>query len=129
MMKPLRRGAAACALALACVVPQVAAADAANGCGSLDSARAIVARLGGALAPASQAQAEFLRAALIGEPGVDARALYDGETLLAALADGGAAAVVAVDGEACAMTIFPPGDAAILARIGRDPAARVGRAL
>ena len=43
--------------------------EAADGCGPLEATQALIARLGGlTLAPASEAQAEFLRAALIAEP-------------------------------------------------------------
>ena len=85
-------------------------ADEAAGCGPLAATQALVARLGGgALEPASEAQTEFLRAALIGEPGADASALYAGVTLLASLADGGAAAVYAVDGRACGLIVLGPG--------------------
>jgi hypothetical protein len=111
------------------LAPRFARADDASGCGSLDSTRAIVARMGGTLAPASEAQAEFLRVALIGEPGADARALYGGETLLAPLADGSTAAVYVVGGEACGLMFFPPDDAAILAKIGRAPASALGGGL
>ena len=104
--------------------PRLARADEAAGCGPLAATQALVARLGGAaLAPASEAQAEFLRAALIAEPGADASALYSGETLLASLADGGAAAVYVVDGRACGLALLGPSSAAILAAIGRAPGA------
>ena len=110
--------------------PRLARADEAAGCGPLAATQALVARLGGgALEPASEAQTEFLRAALIGEPGADASALYAGVTLLASLADGGAAAVYAVDGRACGLIVLGPGSAAVLAAIGRAPAAHVGAAL
>ena len=104
--------------------------EAADGCGPLEATQALIARLGGlTLAPASEAQAEFLRAALIAEPGADAAALYGGETLLASLADGGMAAVTVVDGRACGLALLGPGGAAILAAIGRRPSAHVGSAL
>jgi hypothetical protein len=111
------------------LVPRLAQAYDANGCGSLDSTRAIVARMGGTLAPASEAQAEFLRDAFIAEPGADAGAIYGGSTLLAPTADGGMAAVVVVDNRACGLVLFGPGGAAILAAIGRAPGAHVGSAL
>jgi hypothetical protein len=103
--------------------PRLTRADeAAHGCGPLEATQALIARLGGgALAPASEAQAEFLRAAFIAEPGADAAALYGGETLLAPLADGGAAVVYVVDGRACGLALLGPASAAVLAAVGRQP--------
>jgi hypothetical protein len=116
----LRLGIVA-SIALFFAFPRLAHADAA-GCGPLDATQAIVARLGGgAFAPASAAQAEFLRDGLIGEPGADASALYGGETRLAPLADGGLAAVTVVDGRACGLILLGPASAAVLAAVGRQP--------
>jgi hypothetical protein len=105
-------------------------ARAAAPCGSLQSTQALIVRIGGAqLAPANAAQAEFLRAALIAEPGADSAALYEGEARLAPLADGGLAAVYVVAGQACGLIVLGPGSAAVLAAIGHAPDAHVGDAL
>jgi hypothetical protein len=125
----LRLGIVA-AIAAFLLFPRLARADEAAGCGPFDATQAVAARLGaGAFKPASEAQAEFLRAAFIAEPGADAGALYSGETLLAPMADGGAAVVYVVDGRACGLALLGPGGAAILAAIGRARGAHVGSAL
>jgi hypothetical protein len=102
--------------------PRLTRAEEAAACGPLEATQAIVTRLGGgALEPASDAQAEFLRAAFIAEPGADAGALIGGETLLAQLADGGIVVVYAVDGAVCGLALLGPASAAVLAAVGRQP--------
>lgn len=116
-------------VAASVLIPQIARANDADGCGDLASTRATVARKRGALTPANAAQAEFLRGALIGARGVAAATLFDGEAWLAPLDDGSMAAVYVVGGEACSLMFFPPDDAAILAAIGRAPTAALGGGL
>ena len=118
----LLRLALLAAIAALLLFPRLTRAEEAAVCGPLEATQTLVTRLGGgALKPASEAQAEFLRAALIDEAGADAGAVFGAETLLASLADGGAAAVYAVNGTACGLILLGPASAAVLAAVGRQP--------